>query len=273
MSTAPKTKKVKDTRVKVFGYCRVSTDRQKHDGESFATQSHAIMQYAASKNLNVIEIYTETCSGTVDMKDRPIMTQILKMIREGQATGIVVSKLDRFSRKMVNLINILAQFNDEKIGFYCCNPDIDTSTTSGKFMMQLLGSIAEMERNMIADRVRETMARMKADNMLVGSVPFGKKMVIDETTKKKMLVDDEREQEVIKRIKELRATMVKNKKGVSKPLSYQKICDILEEDLVDNKNGHCKWHPSQIRRICFDGSYKSRPKNGEEEDEDDEEES
>lgn len=269
MAAPVKTKKKKgvvDTRIKAYGYVRVSTKMQEEDGDSFQTQGDIIRVYAEMKGVNLLVTYPETCSGATPFNKRPVMTQILDSIKNGHANAIIVSKLDRFSRRMKDIVNTLAAFEEQKIHFFCANPEIDTTTTTGMFTVHILGAIAQMERSIISDRVKEVMQNKKAHGHLVGSVPFGYDTKLEGDTK--VLVPNEREQALITRIKAMRAVEKVTAKGKRRPTSYQAICITLSNERVLNKNGTTNWFPAQIRRICFDGDYRSGQQEESEEEED-----
>lgn len=272
-----KKKVVEDTRVKAIGYVRVSTEKQADEGDSFMVQSDKIRGYCLAKDINVIEILQESCSGGIAPRKRPTMKVILDRIKKGEANAIIVSKLDRFSRSLRDVILTLDKFKRERVHFLCIDPDIDTTTPYGRFLLHLFGALAEMEKDRIVARTKETMAAKKARNHLVGSVPFG--FIVKLQGKDKILVPEEREQALITRIKAMRAIQVIDAKKTVRCTSYQSICDKLKREGVLNKNGTPNWFPSQIRRICFDGKYgggrkrKDECKGEEDESEEDEDES
>jgi site-specific DNA recombinase len=254
VKTKRKKKEVEDTRIKAIGYCRVSTDRQAEEGDSFMVQSDKIRGYAAAKNLNLLEIIQESCSGGVAPRKRPRMKEVLQMIKDGKANAIVVAKLDRFSRSLKDVILTLDKFEKDKVHFVCIEPEIDTTSAFGTFLLHLFGALAQMEKTRIVARTKETMAAKRERNHLIGAVPFGFRVELQ--GKDKVLVPEEREQLLTTRIKAMRATQIIGAKGRVRPMSYQAICDVLKKEEVLNKNGTTNWFPSQIRRICFDGEYR-----------------
>ena len=106
--------------------------------------------------------------------DRPGITQLLDDLRRGRVQGVVVHRLDRLSRKLADITALLTEFRDRKILFaIVTDPTIGTSATD-TLVLNILGSFAEFEREMIRDRLADTRAAMKRKGLRVaGKVPYG----------------------------------------------------------------------------------------------------
>ncbi|WFE68098.1 recombinase family protein [Thiomicrospira sp. R3] len=127
-----------------IGYARVSTLHQ-----DLSLQLDAL-------NLAGCElIYQETGSGS--KSDRPELMNLLKAIRPGDE--LVVWKLDRLSRSLKDLINLINELESKSVGFMSITDHIDTTTPAGKLMFHIFGALAEFERNIIKER---TMAGLNA---------------------------------------------------------------------------------------------------------------
>lgn len=127
-----------------IGYARVSTLHQ-----DLSLQLDAL--HLAGCEL----IYQETGSGS--KSDRPELMNLLKAIRPGDE--LVVWKLDRLSRSLKDLINLINELESKEVGFQSITDHIDTTTPAGKLMFHIFGALAEFERNIIKER---TMAGLKA---------------------------------------------------------------------------------------------------------------
>jgi len=244
---------------KVYGYCRVSTTDQAKEGDSLDTQAMNIENYCKMKNLELISIHKEEgISGSIDPYQRPQLKFILSSleIKKDGVSGFVVTKIDRLSRSTAHFINLMSDLRAKDIDFYCIVPDMDSTSTYGKFTMNLLSIVANLELDMIRDRTKEVMQAKKNKNELVGSVPFGKRLIPNSN----ILEPDPEEQKTMEIIKNLRKTTfeVKTKAGVKmKHMTYKNICKELVTQNRFNKNGEAKWFPTQIRKILNDGNYKS----------------
>ncbi|PJA44599.1 MAG: DNA invertase [Verrucomicrobia bacterium CG_4_9_14_3_um_filter_43_20] len=127
-----------------IGYARVSTNKQ-----DLSLQLDALKEYGCET------IYEETGSGAKN--DRPELINVLKALRVGDT--LVVWKLDRLSRSIKDLINIVNDLNDRDIQFISITDNIETSTPSGKLIFHIFSALAEFERNIIRER---TTAGLKA---------------------------------------------------------------------------------------------------------------
>lgn len=130
----------------IFGYARVSTRSQNLD-----------MQWDELKQFGCEEIVTEKESGT--KKDRIELQSLLGKLRKGDT--LVVYKLDRLGRTMHQLVNLLQEFYEKGIHFVSMKDGIDTSTTMGRFLFHIFGAMAEMEREVINERVVSGVAAAK----------------------------------------------------------------------------------------------------------------
>lgn len=120
-----------------IGYARVSTDDQNLN-----------LQYDALKNAGCERIFNDQITGT--KINRPGLDSALEFARENDV--IVVWRLDRLSRSLKDLIEIVALLDSRKIGLRSLHESIDTSSSSGKLIFHIFGALAEFERNLIRER-------------------------------------------------------------------------------------------------------------------------
>lgn len=119
-----------------IGYARVSTVGQNLD-----------MQIAALEKSDCDRIFVEKVSG---VKERPELQAALKYMRAGDT--LIVYKFDRIGRSLKDLVNIFADLQKRDIGLISLNDNIDASSNSGKFMMNVFAALAEFERTIIIER-------------------------------------------------------------------------------------------------------------------------
>ncbi len=136
-----------------IGYARVSTVEQNHD-----------LQIAALSEEGCEKIFTETASGA--KKDRPVLAEALKFARE--CDTLVVWKLDRLARSLKQLLETIELLEERGVEFSSITEQLDTSTSGGKLVFSIFGSIAEFERNLIAERTRAGLAQAKAKGRVGG---------------------------------------------------------------------------------------------------------
>jgi DNA invertase Pin-like site-specific DNA recombinase len=106
---------------------------------------------------------------------RPQLDRMMTAIRLGSTLGavnrfdaVMVWRLDRLGRSLKHLMQLVEEFSNKKVKFICFAPDIDTETASGRFFLQIMGAVAELEREMIRDRINARIASMRLAGKHVG---------------------------------------------------------------------------------------------------------
>lgn len=142
----------------IFGYARVSKG---DNSQSTRGQITALKEGGATK------IFREKASG--GRWDRPELHRMLDQLRPGDV--IIVWKLDRLSRSLKDLLHILEKVDDAGAGFRSLTEAIDTTTSAGRMMMQMLGAVAEFEREMIRERTRAGLEEARKQGRVGGRKP------------------------------------------------------------------------------------------------------
>jgi DNA invertase Pin-like site-specific DNA recombinase len=131
-----------------IGYARVST---KHQRESLD------QQIALLKTAGCQEVYSEIISGS--SSTRPELTKLLSKIQTGDT--LVITAVDRLGRSLKDLIDIISDLKERSINFQSLKEQMDTGIDTGMLMFNMMGSIAEFERNLINRRIYEGVKRAK----------------------------------------------------------------------------------------------------------------
>jgi len=153
-------------------YCRVSTDLQREKGESIKNQKERLFAYAKEHNLNP-QTYIDDGISAKDI-NRPALQKLIQEIKENKIRMVLVTKIDRITRNLKDLLDLIMLFEDHEVGFKSLTQPIDTSTAMGRGQVQLMGVFASMEREMTSERVGEDMRhRAKNGKWNGGVVPFG----------------------------------------------------------------------------------------------------
>lgn len=142
----------------LVGYARTSTTDQK---AGLAGQLRDLEAAGCQR------IYREEISSVV--AQRPQLEAALDYVRQGDT--LIVTKLDRLARSVADLVAITARLNEKGVGLRILAMNLDTSTPTGKLMVNLLGSIAEFERELMLERQREGIAKAKAEGKYKGRAP------------------------------------------------------------------------------------------------------
>ena len=146
-------------------YQRVSTNNQTH-----ASQDKAVIDYCTRNGFENVKVFQEVASGA---KNRPILNELLEMVRAGKVSRVITFKLDRLGRSLPDLlatIDILSKFNTE---FISIQDGINTSNQSafGRLQLGLLASIADFERSLIRERVIAGLRAARKNGRIGGRPP------------------------------------------------------------------------------------------------------
>jgi DNA invertase Pin-like site-specific DNA recombinase len=141
----------------LIGYARTSTVDQE---AGFAAQLRDLRAVGCEK------VFAEKISAVAE---REQLSAALEYCRPGDV--LIVTRLDRLARSVADLCTILAQIELRGVSFRVLNMDLDTGTPTGKLILNLLGSIAQFERELTLERQREGIARAKAQGKYKGRKP------------------------------------------------------------------------------------------------------
>ena len=145
-------------------YMRVST---KGHGQTTETQAHALREYAAHRGFEIVAEYRdEGISGSKD--SRPALDRLMKDARSRKFDVVVVARFDRFARSVSHLLRALEEFSHLGVDFVSLSESIDTSTPMGKMIFTVLGAVAELERNLIKERVHMGINRARKEGKQLG---------------------------------------------------------------------------------------------------------
>jgi len=194
----------------IIGYARVSTLEQSLD-----------MQLSELEKYGCTKIFKEKISA---VKKRPELEKLQGMLREGDK--VVVWKLDRLGRSLIDLIKIVTEFKTKGVEFVSLQDNINTDTPQGRMMFNLFATFAEYEREITAERTRAGLARARE----LGRLPGRKPGLSKESKKKAYAVafmkskGDKSDSEIWKEL------------DISKSTFYRYL-KFIEEDIKSHKKG------------------------------------
>ena len=154
-------------------YVRVSTDEQAREGFSISAQRENLLKYAEAEGWEVYDTYIDDGYSAKDM-NRPELKRLLKDIHARNVDIVLVMKLDRLTRSVRDLYELLDEFEKHHCSFYSRQERFDISSSMGRAMLGMLGIFAQWERETIAERVRFGMEQMVKEGKRPGAPkPFG----------------------------------------------------------------------------------------------------
>lgn len=205
----------------VVGYMRVSTEEQADSGLGLAAQKAAIEAECMRRGWDLVALHVdEGLSGSVAPEKRPALVRALAQIKSGEADTLLVHRLDRLTRSVLDLCRLLDAAQKGSWALTAADGTIDTTTPHGRAMAQMTGVFAELERALIADRTKAALAAKKAAGARLG---------------RPILLADE----VRNRIARDRAS----------GMSLQVIADRLTREGVTTATGKGLWYPSTVKSV------------------------
>lgn len=230
------------------GYPRVSTDMQV-ERDALQNQVQALEAHAAARGLR-LRLYREE-GVSAKNTDRPALQRLLADVRAGRIRAVIVTKLDRISRSLADLLDLMRFFEEHGVEFVSLRDNIDTSGPVGRFMLHILGAIAELERAITAERVTEDMKlRARRGKWNGGLPPYGRALVDG----KLVVVPDEaatlhRMRLLLKEKRSWRGVAIALNREGSRTRGWGPI----ERDGRPIRKGHApeEWTPVSVKRVLL----------------------
>ncbi len=185
---------------RIYGYARVSTQRQANEGESLEVQQRQIEGYAMMKGMPAPQFFIEEgVSGTKPLNERPAGKELLAALKPGDV--IICAKLDRMFRSALDALQVVNDLKAKGVSLHLIDLGGDVSGNGiSKMFFTIVSAVAEAERDRIAARVLEVKRDQKQRGRhLGGKRPFGYRVTEDGA-----LAEDEKEQAAIRKLAEMR---------------------------------------------------------------------
>jgi DNA invertase Pin-like site-specific DNA recombinase len=183
-------------------YCRVSTADQHPE-----TQLYDLHEMAKQQGYEIVHEYVDTISGA--KSKRPGLDQLMADARRNRFDIVLVAAFDRVARSVRHFLEVLDELNHLGIEFVSLRENIDTGGPLGRAIVVIVGAIAELERNLIVERVKAGMRRAKLEGRRIGRAPL----------------DINREQVVADRQSGMSLTKVASKHRISRA----SVCRLMNE--------------------------------------------
>ena len=164
---------------KTIAYIRVSSQRQVDEGNSLEAQKRRIIQLAQFKALSIAPedfLIEKGISAGIPLWERPMGRVLRRKLLSGEYSNLIAMKLDRLFRITTDMLLTVQEVEDMGVRLLIADlggEAIDTSTSTGRFMLTIFGGIAEMERGLISERTQEGMNQLKAQNKRFTESIFG----------------------------------------------------------------------------------------------------
>lgn len=204
----------------VVGYIRVSTAEQADSGAGLEAQRQAIRMAVEARGWQLTAIHEDAGASGKGLK-RPGLNDALRSVEHGGAEALVVAKLDRLSRSIVDFTQLMERATTKGWAVVALDVGVDTTTPQGEMVANIMATFAQFERRIIGQRTKDALAVKRAQGVRLGrprSVP----------------------PQVVSKIKRMRKA--------SK--SYREIAELLTSAGVPTGQGGRRWYPATVRKIA-----------------------
>lgn len=187
---------------RAIAYVRVSTDEQATTGVSLAAQEAKLRAYCDLYEIDLVRVEVDAGASAKSL-NRPALQRALSSLKRGEADAILVAKLDRLTRSVRDLADLLdGYFRDGRRALLSVAEQIDTRSAAGRLVLNVMTSVAEWEREAIGERTSVAKQHLASQGrFLGGATPYGYHLADDGET----LAPVEREQAVVSQARTLRA--------------------------------------------------------------------
>lgn len=204
--------------MRTIGYCRVSTEEQGDSRAGLEAQEAVIRSEVERRGWDLLDIRSDVASGK-SLRRRDELGRTLRDLRDGNADALVVAKLDRLSRSVLDFAGIMETASAEGWSLAVIDLGVDTTTTNGKLIAHIMIALAQWERELIGDRTRAALTAVRARGTKLGR-PSGV------------------EPDTLRLIRVLRDS----------GRSWQAIADALAREEIPTGQGG-RWHAATVRRL------------------------
>lgn len=153
--------------MRAIGYCRVSTNEQGDSGAGLEWQEGRIRTQTEARGWDLLDIRQDVASGK-SLRKRNALGDCLRDLAAGRADVLVVAKLDRLSRSVMDFAGLLETAKDEGWSLVVLDMDIDMTTSTGELMAHVLIAMSQWERRVIGERTKAALSAVKARGTKLG---------------------------------------------------------------------------------------------------------
>jgi site-specific DNA recombinase len=190
MNRKHQTKKPAEKR-RVAAYVRVSTTRQKMEGDSLEAQQNAInryLEYRSGPKIETVKFFIEGGKSAKD-QNRPQLQKLKAEILKGEIDTVICVKLDRITRSVLDFADLWEFFEQHNVEFISLNESVDSSTPMGEAMMLIIMVFAQLERKVTGERTRATMLDRASRGLSNGGCKYG--YIADPNERGRLIPDPE----------------------------------------------------------------------------------
>ncbi len=223
--------------MKVVGYARLSP--RPEEGYGIDVQIAKMRAYSDLYELELVEIKAEPGLVSGKSLDRPALQEALAMLEAGEVEGLLVAKLDRLSRSVVDMGHLIQTYFESRFSLFCVAEQVNTKTAAGRMVLNILTVISQWERETISERTSEAMQFLIAQGVHIGRPGLGYEHTedLDQDGRKVVRVVPE-EMETLERLVSLRRL----------GHTLKEVAMMLELEGRPTKRGG-KWYAGTVQKV------------------------
>jgi DNA invertase Pin-like site-specific DNA recombinase len=187
--------------MQAIGYARVSTDKQAERGVSLEAQTEKIRAMALVHDAELTDIIVDGGESAKSL-NRPGMQRLLALVDSGEVKTVIVAKLDRLTRSVKDLCELLDRFERRGVALVSVAEALDTGSAAGRLVLNIMTAVSQWEREAIGERTRDALGHKRNQRERVGNIAFGYRLAPDGVH----VEPDAVEQAAIGTIRKLRAS-------------------------------------------------------------------
>lgn len=209
-------------------YIRVSTQEQAKEGYSIPAQKERLLAFCAAQGWTDYKLYIDEGVSAKDTK-RPQLQQMFEDVKKGKISMILVYRLDRFTRSVRDLYNMLEMLEKYKCSFRSATEMYDTSNAMGRMFIGLVALLAQWETENLSERIKMALEEKVSGGERVGNIPFG-----FDLNEKEQLVPNEKAPIVLDMIEKYKSGMSMNQ---------------ISNYLTKTNGDKATWHINSVKRL------------------------
>ncbi len=238
-------------------YIRVSTLIQAEDGFSIQGQKHTLQQYCKVNQLEVFKVYIDEGITGTSIKQREGLKKLLQDAQKGCFEEVIVWSVSRIARNVQDLLYVLKILNDTEVTLRSVSENLTTDSLNGTFAIQMMGAVAELERNVIVENVRQGVQQRLSQGWYGGAPVLGYDIIPKKVCKEQNLSTNlqinEKEAQIVKTIFDL----------FEQGEGYKAIVQYLNKNKIIGKRGKAfsvGVIRSTLKRRLYTGQMESKIK-------------
>ena len=203
--------------MKAIGYVRVSTDKQAERGISLEAQAEKIRAMSVVQCAELVDTIVESGESAKSL-NRPGMAKLLGMVDKCKVQAVIVAKLDRLTRSVKDLCELLERFERRGVALISVAESLDTGSAAGRLVLNIMAAVSQWEREAIGERTRDALRHKRINGERVGNIRFGYRLCAD----RRHVEPDPGEQAVLAEIHNLRRSG-QTLRGIAATLNHRAL--------------------------------------------------